>query len=246
MIDAVSNALALLGEFERGSQIRVNRASRDLGLSRSTVHRLLTTLVFHGFVEQDPATRAYRPGPALTGLGLAVIEHSDLRTVARAAMEKVVQTMHETVHLTVLQGDHVLCLDSLESNQTERTGSRVGWSLPTHATAAGKALLAALTDAEVAAIFPSDLIESTGAVATVRRIDLLAELELIRARGYSTNVGQSEPEVTAVGVTLRDRHARVRAALSVTAPRTRVNEKWMREAGPRLAQIAEEFRDAVL
>ena len=245
MIDSVGNALELLCEFERGSQIRVNQASRNLGLSRSTVHRLLTTLVFHGFVEQDPATRAYRPGPVLTGLGLVVTEQSDLRTVARSAMEKIAQAMNETVHLTVLQGDHVLCLESIETNRTVRTGSRVGWSLPTHATAAGKALLAALTDADVARIFPSDLIESAGAVATVRRIDLMAELELIRARGYSTNFGQSEPDVTAVGVTLRDRHGRVRAALSVTAPRMRAGEQWMREAGPRLAGIAEELRAAV-
>ena len=245
VIDSVGNALELLRAFEHDSEIRVNQASRDLGLSRSTVHRLLTTLVFHGFVEQDMTTRSYRPGPALTGLGLAVVEKSDLRTVARSAMEKLARATQETVHLTVLQGEHVLCLDSIESTRSVRTGSRVGWSLPTHATAAGKALLAALSDSEVAAIFPSDLIESSGAIATVRRIDLMAELEFIRARGYSTNLGQSEPDVSAIGVALRDRQGRARAALSVTAPRTRGDETWMREAGPRAAAIAEEFRGTV-
>ena len=243
VIESVENALAILGTFEASEEIRVNQTSRDLGLSKSTVHRLLNTLALHGFVEQDSRTRSYRVGPALTRLGRAVLHESDFRALSRGAMEKLAQDTGETVHVCVFNGDHVLCLDSVESHHPVHTGSRAGWSLLTHATAAGKALLAEMTDAEVLAIYPDELIVGSGPVATVRRVDLLAELEFTRARGYATNFGQSEPDVTAIGVALCDSAGAARGSISVTAPRFRGDENWVRTTGPRAAAIAQEFRE---
>jgi len=246
VIGSVANALRLLQLLAGSGEIRVNRAGRELGISRSTVHRLLSTLTAYGYVEQDPASRSYRPGPALTGIGIAAVQGSNLRTVARPALARLASLTNETSHLMVLRGDHVLCLDSIESTRSVRTGSRVGWSLPSHTTAGGKVLLAGLTEPEVVEIFPSETIAGTGRRRPVRRIDLLAELELVRARGYATNLGITEPDVAAVGVTLLDRHGRARAALAVTAPSARGDEAWAREVGRAALEIAAEFRESIV
>jgi len=246
VIGAVANALELLQLFADGPSIHVGTASKRLGLSRSTVHRLLNTLNTYGYVVHDAAARAYRPGPVLAAIGLVAVKNSDLRTVGQAAVAKLAQQTSETAHLSVLRGDQIFCIDSIESTQTVRTGSRMGWALPAHATAAGRALLAELSDRDVIALFPTEIIPQTGqSVAALRRIDLFAELELVRARGYATNFGESEPEVSAVGVVLRDRQDQARAALSVTAPRTRGDESWMRLAGDIAVAIAGEFRGAI-
>lgn len=241
VIGAVANALELLQLFSEGSSIQVGTATKRLGLSRSTVHRLLNTLGAYGYVVHDSATRNYRPGPVLTGIGLVAVTSSDLRTVGQAALLKLAQQTDETAQLSLLRGAEIVCIDSIESNRSVRTGSRTGWTLPAHATAAGRALLAELSDSQLMSIFPSETIPKAGQALEVRRVDLLAELELVRARRYATNFGESEPEVSAVGVVLRDRHDRAQAALSVTAPRTRGDEKWMRATGAIALKVSDEF-----
>ena len=244
VIGAVANALELLQLFAEAPTIHVGAASKRLGLSRSTVHRLLNTLTAYRYVVHDPAARGYRPGPVLASIGLVAVKSSDLRAVGQSALAKLAEQTSETAHLSVLRGNQILCIDSIESAQTVRTGSRTGWALPAHATAAGRALLAELPDSEVVALFPAEVIPQSGQAAPVRRIDLLAELELVRARRYATNSGESEPDVSAVGVVLRDRQDNARAALSVTAPRTRGDENWMRRAGDIAITIADQFRGA--
>jgi DNA-binding IclR family transcriptional regulator len=242
VIGAVANALELLQLFAGGRAVQVNQASRDLGLSRSTVHRLLATLVAYGYVEQDPSTKAYLPGPALTGIGLAAVQGGAVSSRARGALTALAEATNETAHVMVLRGDHVLCLDSIESPQPLRTPSRVGWNLPSHSTAGGKVLLSELTDREIEEIFVDPMIYGLTRTPPVRRVDLLADLELVRARGYATNFGESEPAVSAVAVVLRDAAGRAVASLSVTAPRSRGDEDWARSISQIALTVAEDYR----
>lgn len=233
----MTSALRLLRTFETALEIRVGAAAAELGVSRSTVHRLLATLAAEGFVEHDPVARCYRPGPRLGAIGVSLTQNLD-GSVPAATLRALARATGETVHLAVLRGDHVLYLSSVESEQSVRTRSRVGWTLPTHATAAGKALLSALDDQEVMRIYPDEVIPEGTRSKHVRRADLLAELELVRAGGYATNRGESEPDVSAVAAVLRDQEGRAASALVVTAPRSRGGEAWMRRTGEIVTGLA--------
>src|SRR3984957_4572769 len=156
LIGAVENVLRLLRLFEDHEMIRVNQVARDMGLSRSTVHRMLATLSHHQFVEQDEYSRAYRPGPALVDIGLALVSKIDIRVISHSALVDLRDLTGETAHLGIMRGAvNVVYLDSVESDQVVRTGSRIGWVLPAHATAGGKALLAERTGEEIAALYPA-------------------------------------------------------------------------------------------
>jgi DNA-binding IclR family transcriptional regulator len=241
VIGAVANALDLLQLFAGGRSVQVNQASRTLGLSRSTVHRLLATLLAYGYVEQDQSTKAYVPGPALTGIGLVAVQGGGVNSYAHDALAALAEATGETVHLMVLRGDHVLCTDSLEGTKTDRTPSRIGWNLPSHSTAGGKALLAELSDSDVENIFVDPMIRGLARSAPVRRVDLLADLELVRARGYATNFGESELDVTAVAVALRNASHQAMASLSVTVPRSRGDESWSRSIARVALEIGQQF-----
>lgn len=245
VIASVANALQLLELFTEAPTIQVGAASERLGLSRSTIHRLLTTLGAYGYIEHDVEAREYLPGAVLTSIGLVAVRSSDVRAVGQNALTKLAAQTDETAHLSVLRGQTILCIDSIESSQSVRTGSRVGWTLPAHATAAGRVLLAELPDDEVMKIYPHEAIGKTGKTPGLRRVDLLAELELVRARRYATNFGESEPDVSAVAVVLRDWQDRARAAVSVTSPRSRGDEEWMRNTGRVALDVADEFRGAI-
>jgi IclR family acetate operon transcriptional repressor len=227
LIGAIDNVLRLLAIFETQKVIRVNEVSRDMGLSRSTVHRMLSTLHYHRFVEQDDLSRAYRPGPALVDIGLAVVRNMDIRATAHGVLVDLAEETGETVHLGVLRGTTMVYLDSVESAQMVRTGSRVGWTLAAHATSSGKAILATLSEDELTALYPDETLVAPTRAAPQTRSDLMQQLSDIRSQGFAVNIAESEDDVGAVGAAVRDGNGRVRGALAVTAPRSRVDSAWV-------------------
>ena len=227
MIGAVDNVLRLLRMFESQELLRVNEVSRRMNLSRSTVHRMLTTLAHHGFVVQDAFSRGYAPGPALVDIGLAVVSQMDIRQTARPVLEALRAATGETVHLAVIRDREVLYLDGLESERLVRAGQRVGQTLPAYATAAGKALLAEMSDDAVRAMYAGPDLPPVTAQTLRTRSALLQELRTVQEVGYAVNRGESEDDISALAAAVRDPRGRPRAALVVTAPRSRVDDEWL-------------------
>src|SRR5882757_8718143 len=190
-IASVDNALRLLVLFRDRPRVRLSEASEYLGVAHSTAHRLMAMLAFHGFVRQEADSRAYVAGPVLTEIGLAAVRELDIRLHARPALEQLAASLGETVHLAVLEGDSVRYLDAVESPRALRVAARTGTTLAANCTASGKALLAELPDAEVAAL--------TGrSITTIPQ--LLAELVWVREQGCAVNVEESEEGVASVAV----------------------------------------------
>ena len=246
LIGAVDNVLRLLRLFEDHEMIRVNQVARDMGLSRSTVHRMLATLSHHEFVEQDEFSRAYRPGPALVDIGLAVVSKIDIRAISHTALVELRDLTGETAHLGIMRGAaSVLFLDSVESDRMVRTGSRTGRILPAHASATGKALLAEHTDDEVAARYPSGVLEAPTPRALTTVKELLDQLSEVRRLGYAVNHGESEDDVAAVAAAVRDKRGHVRCALVATAPLSRADDAWVKTAAAATMRVARELGDRI-
>lgn len=246
LIGAVDNVLRLLRLFEDHEMIRVNQVARDMGLSRSTVHRMLATLSHHQFVEQDEHSRAYRPGPALVDIGLAVVSKIDIRAVSHTALVDLRDLTGETAHLGVMRGAaSVVYLDSVESDRVVRTGERIGRILPAHSTATGKAMLAERPDAEIAALYPAGVPEGPTPRALTTLEELLEQLAEVRRLGYAVNHGESEDDVAAVAAVVHDKRGRVRCALVVTAPLSRADDAWVKTAATATMRVARELGDRI-
>ncbi len=224
-IESVDNALKLLRMLRDRSHIRVSEAGSAIGVARSTAHRLLAMLQHHGFVRQDPFSRAYVVGPALLDFGLAMLRDRDIRTHARPFLEALSRETGETVHLITLQGREVLFLDCVESTKAVRVGNRTGLLLPAHCTSAGKTLLAALPPNRFRVLYPEERLAGLTRRSIRTRARLEREVRLVRTRGYATNFGESEEDVGSVGVLIQDRQRTPRAALSVAAPTSRLTNK---------------------
>jgi IclR family transcriptional regulator, acetate operon repressor len=240
-IASVDNALTLLSLFREHGRLRVSDAAEALGASRSTAHRLLAMLEYHRFAQQDPATKAYLPGPALIEVGLAALGSMDIRTLARPLLERLSEEVQETVHLVVLQDAAVMFLDSVETSRSLRIGSRLGRLIPAHCTAAGKAILAQLTPAEVRRLHPDGRLERLTARSLTTIAELEAELDRVREQGFATNFGQSEDDVAAVAVAVPSGGGHPRAAITVSAPITRLTEHDAPQIAHAAARAAEEL-----
>jgi DNA-binding IclR family transcriptional regulator len=217
-IESVDNALKLLLMLRDRPVISVSEVSDDLAVARSTAHRLLAMLVYHGFVRQDPVTKAYAAGPVLTEISFAALRDSDIRPKARPFIEELVRESGETVHLVVLNGTQALFTDCVEGSWALRAGSRVGTRLPAHCTAGGKALLAELPDDQIRELYPDEELEQLTSRSVGTVTGLLARVDETRRHGYALNDGESEEELRAVAVAIRDAAGRVRAAITLSAP----------------------------
>lgn len=218
-IDAVDRALLLILLLDRRRAVSVSEVAEELGVAASTAHRLLTTLCYRGFAVQD-RTRRYRPGPELTGAGHTSPASSRLLRVMRPFVQDLFERTGESVHLVVPAGPDVRFVDGMEGDQPLRIGLRTGARMPAYCTSGGKAMLADLDWGEVEALHPRGL--RPWPYARIRDLpSLRRQLARVRRQGYGTNANESEPGVTAIGVSIGSPSGRPVAALSVAIPTAR-------------------------
>ncbi|HEX2286402.1 MAG TPA: IclR family transcriptional regulator [Mycobacterium sp.] len=231
-IASVDNALKLLLLFREQPRVRLTDACKYLGVAHSTAHRLLAMLAHHGFVQQEPVTRAYVAGPALVEVGLAVVGSLNVREQARPVMEELAAETGETVHLGVLEGNQIRFVDAVESEHALRVVARTGILVPAHCTSLGKALLAQMTDEQIVARYPKSA--EPFATRTERSIttqeQLLKAVSQARARGYAVNNGETEEDVGSVAIAFHDFAGRP-AAIAVAAPTSRLSAKRISHIG---------------
>lgn len=221
-LSSVDNALRLLQLIGERRVLRVAEAAEDLGVARSTAHRLLSALRVRGFVMQDKPNGVYRPGSALNEIGLAAIGRIDIRRVARPIIERLREETQETVSLLLLEGQNVRFMDCVESPRSVRVGSRTGLMMPAHCTAGGKAILAALPRTELLRRYPDGTLESRTESSIQTWEQLEAELATVREIGYAVNIEEGENGISAVGTAVRDLIGAPLAALAIAIPASRM------------------------
>lgn len=236
---SVRNALLILRQFTHDrSEHGVTALSRALDMDKGSVHRHLRELEAMRFIERDPETRHYR-------LGLAVVELAGVRLsqmrfvdVAKPHLAWLWRETGETVQLSILEGESVFYLAILESPQPIRVASRVGERTPLHATAAGKVLLAHLSDERREQILAGPLRSLTPRTVTDPK-QLRAELRILRQRGYAIDEEGFIPHLRAAAAPVRDSSGEVVAAVAVGGPSMRVTRR-------RLETISAALREAAL
>jgi DNA-binding IclR family transcriptional regulator len=219
-IESVDNALRILQMLRDSGQVRVSEVAAELGIARSTAHRLLAMLVYRDFAVQAE-DRSYRPGPAVAAEPLRGEPTQRLRQLMRPHMEALCDQVAETINLVVRLGTQTRFLHTVESAQVLRVGDRQGTILPAWKTSGGKALLAELTDAQLTVLLRGGGGRPPEGMTAAERRSLVNELRLVRDQGFAENIQESESGVCAIGLCVRDKAGDPVAALSVSAPSVR-------------------------
>ena len=243
-IESVDNALKVLLLLGERSSLRLTDVGRYLGVASSTAHRLLAMLQYRGFVQQDPKSKAYLPGSALTGVAFSILQRFDFRGAVHPYLEQLNSDLRETVHLGMLVGSTVHFVDAIESPQAVRVVSRLGRAMPASSTSTGKALLAGLTNDEVEALYPAERIEGLTDRSIGTRTELLRQLTTVRKRGYATSSEESESGVSSVAVALATGNG-PKLAINVALPASRMTRDEEKRIGVALVAVAERASRAV-
>ena len=232
-LSSVANSLRLIKAFSEDEyEIGISDLAKRLGLAKSTVHRLASTLLEQGVLEQNSGDGKYHLGLALFELGAMVRRKMDFTMEARPFLRALMEKTGETVHLAILDHDSILYIITHESKQALRMGSKVGTRAPVHSTAVGKALLAFLSEDELERIIALGLPASTPRTIVEPKA-LRRELATVRARNYAVDDEESEIGLRAIAAPIRIYSGNVVAAISIAGPVQRMARKallgWVRE-----------------
>lgn len=195
---------------------------KAVGLPRSTGYRFLQAMIELGFLDRDPASGRLRPGLGFIQLGHMAQEQFELIQVARSSMEELAAETQETVLLAVLREGRAYCVDKVESVQRIRLSFDLGASLPLHAGASSKILLAQLADAEVERVVRRHGLPRYTPNTITSATVLKRELADIRRRGYAVSIEEYDPGAWAISAPIQGSRDGAVAGLTLSGPLQRL------------------------
>jgi IclR family KDG regulon transcriptional repressor len=242
LVKSVDRALHLINLLSHKKDgYGVTELAKQVGLHKSSVYRILTTMMQHQFVEQDAATGRYKLGYKVVELGAKLLDSIDLRTEAKPFLIELEQLTQEVVHLVVINLGQVVYIEKLEGTQTLRMHSKVGNRAPVHCTSVGKAILAYLETQEIDRIIEEQGLPQHTPHTIVDKQDLLAELKKIKAQGYALDLEENEIGITCIAVPIFDHREMVVAAVSISGATMRMTEERLDQLKRRMMETGQQI-----
>ncbi|HEY0210865.1 IclR family transcriptional regulator [Acerihabitans sp.] len=242
IIQSVERALHILDLFdEHDTELKITEISNKMGLHKSTLHSLLKTLQVQGYIDQNHENGKYRLGMKLVERGNLVVNSIDIRQKARSFLLELSIKTGQTTHLGILDGKEGVYIDKVEGKMAVISYSRIGRRLPVHATAIGKVLISFLNPADIQALLENyDYTRPTPhSISDEDRF--LAELALVRSRGYALDNQENEQGVRCISVPIWNVERKVVAAISISTLISRVSDDELEEYIQLLKQAGQEL-----
>ena len=225
-IRSVHNALNLLEEFKGDrDELGVTELSKRLNLHKNKVFRILATLEAKGYIEQNKATENYRLGLKSLELGQTFIKQLGLVRQATPFLREIVKQCNEMAYIGTIRQGSAVYLDAEEPNQMVKVANRVGWRLPIHCTAIGKAQIAFVSEEELEKLGVLDNMNKFTENTIVDQAAFTKHLKDVAKRGYALDNEEYSPGVRCVGVPIRDYTGRVVGVISVSGPSFRMTDE---------------------
>lgn len=241
LVGALMHGLAILDLYSAAErELGVGEMAKRLGVHKSSASRLAATLSAAGYLEPAGAPGRYRLGSKLLGLAALAADGDALPRVAVPVLEGLVARCGETGHVAVLDGIEVVTVAVVDGWRSVRMHSTVGKRSPAHATAIGKALLAALPDAEVRRRYGRRALERRTANTIGSVPALLEQLAEVRAKGWAADGEELEVGLRCVAAPVADHTGAVVGAVGLSGPTDRITATAARRLGGDLRATAAE------
>lgn len=226
--------LELLAHQPRG--LNMTEIAQSVGLPYATAYRLVQTLCDLGYLDFDPKGSVYTLSLRVLRWQGAVLQRLSIPRIAYGPMLELMETFQETVHLAVLDDGEVVYLETVIGSRSLSMYTQTGKRAPAHCTALGKVLLAYRSPREVQAI-----VERRGLTRftpnTIGELDqLMEELERIRRQCFAIDNEEMELGVRCVASYVVNHEGRVVAAISLSAPASRIQDHGIDEIAEAVVQ----------
>lgn len=208
----------VLAEEQQATPVRLAKA---LGSRPDEIEQLLSRMELLGLVERGPRS-SFRLGLGLFRLGSSVLGRFDVRQAALPVMERIHERTEQTINLCIRRDLDAVCIERLDGRWVQSMALRIGGSLPLHAGAAPRALLAAEPRTFWEEYVRTARLEARTPRTPVTPAAILAELEQVVETGYAVSDCDVVPGIASLGAAITDHAGRVCAALSMGGLREQV------------------------
>jgi IclR family transcriptional regulator, KDG regulon repressor len=223
LLSSVKNALRLLRSFSIAEpEKKVTELASSLGLGKSTVSRLLTTLASEGFVAKNPETQKYRLGLSILNLNTIVTSNLEINRESQPILQKLVNEIGETAQIAVSEDMGVVYLTRVDCKHPVQILTHIGRRNPLHCTSSGKVILAHRKEEVIERYIENGLQKYTGNTITDPD-DFRTTLKTIKEQGYSISIEELLEGVASVAAPIRDYTGKVVYAITITGPIHRMN-----------------------
>jgi IclR family KDG regulon transcriptional repressor len=211
---------------QHGPETRIAEIAAGLHLNKTTVYRLLSALEGLDLVQRDPENEHYRLGLKLHELGTKAVRARTLQSEARRYLREMAHVCNEAVSLAVPGAGGVVCLERFDSPRTMiSVRTPVGALFPAHCSAAGKAVLAYLSEDDVDAILVNNRLTRYTEHTHTRMAELKNDLRRVRERGYALDEQELEYGLNGVAAPVISPDAHVIGAVGIAGPTPRFQGK---------------------
>lgn len=204
--------------------------SSELGLNKSTVHRILNSLICMDYVRQDAETLKYSLSFKFCRISNQILAQNSMIDIARPYIKRLAELSGETVHLVQIDHIHAVYIDKVESPRNAvRLVSMVGKSIPLYCSGVGKAMLADMADEKIRSVWKQSDIRKMTEYTITDPAKFQEEIRAIRKNGYSLDNEEHEPGVRCIAVSLKSFQGKPSYALSISAPKDRMDDSRIEE-----------------
>jgi DNA-binding IclR family transcriptional regulator len=239
----IDKAVRLLDEFRSADSLTLAGLSERLGMSKSTVHRLLSSLEQVGFIAKERQPGRYRLGLKLFELGSLVQSRLELRRIAHPYVTELVQQTDETAFIIIRDGISGVCIERIDGSHVQSLILRVGGSLPLYAGGGTRCVLAYSPPEVLDAVLSAGPRKAFTPYTITSEDALRADTERTLRQGYTLSYQDVTIGVAALGAPVFDHRNMVVGALSLSGITPRWTESHMAEV---LAAVREAARQISL
>jgi IclR family transcriptional regulator, pca regulon regulatory protein len=234
-VQSLSRGLAVIRALNASEPMTLSDVARASDLTRASARRSVLTLEQLGYVQQ--AGGRFALTPRVLELGFAYLSSLGLPEVAQPHLERLVEQVRESSSISVLDGESVVYVARVPTRRIMNVMISVGTRFPAYATSMGRVLLSGLDEQARAELLDQVELQPLAHETIVTRAALEAELDRVREQGYAIVDQELESGLRSVAAPIRDRRARVVAAINLAVQAARVSVEEIRHSllGPLLS-----------
>ena len=242
-LTSIVKAFRVLELIVNKDEYHLSELSRELKYPASSTHRILSTLKSLGYVRQNPKSVGYSASLKIFELGAKIVSNLNIVHIANPIMVELAEKTSESVHLAILDGTFVVCIDNVESKHNLSIDQPIGSRTSACNTANGKAILAHLPKEQITKMFSNYTFPRTTLSSLKSFTELEENLRIAKTRGYAIDDEEYLIGVRCVGAPIFNNEAVVVAGISIAGPVLRIKEHDVSNLGKQVIRAANQISE---
>ena len=230
VVKSVVRSMSILELIAKSSDpLGVTEISKELDIHKSTVHRLLETMKYLGYISQNESTGKYSTGLKLFEIGSLAIDDLDLNKTVEPYLEDLMKETGETIHLAVLDSGEIVYTGKVESQKTIRMYSKIGKRVFAHSTSLGKVILAYSSQEKKKEIIRNKGLPKQTDNTIDEKEEFFQHLDTVKEQGYAIDDEENEVGIRCIAGPIFNHKGETIAAFSISGPATRMTTEKINE-----------------